>query len=75
MSTCSCKDRQLADLPNFSMKLNEKTFTIKLSSLFEKKGEDECKLLMYPVDMSTALEYKWVVGDKFLFNFYTIFDN
>lgn len=24
--------------------------------------------------MSTSIDYKWVAGDKFLSNFYTIFD-
>lgn len=42
--------------------------------MLEDKGEGQCQLLMYPKDMSESIEYKWVVGDKFLQNFYTIFD-
>jgi len=29
---------------------------------------------MYPSDQSLGVEYKWVVGDLFMQNFYSIFD-
>ena len=33
-----------------------------------------CKLLMYPYDISMTATYKWVLGVQFLQNFYTIYD-
>jgi len=45
------------------------------SYLKKKTGEqDKCILLMHPHDVSLSVDYKWVMGDQFLQNFYSIFD-
>ena len=43
-------------------------------STFMKRHDGKCTLLMYPNDVSLSVERKWVVGDLFLQNFYSIFD-
>jgi hypothetical protein len=43
-------------------------------STFMKRQDGKCTLLMYPNDVSLSVERKWVVGDLFLQNFYSIFD-
>jgi len=48
---------------------------VPVSSFLRKNGNEKCTLLMYPNDdTSLTVDSKWVVGDAFLSNFYTIFD-
>jgi hypothetical protein len=44
-------------------------------ALIRQLDDGSCNLLMHPnEDTSLSVEQKWIVGDTFLRNFYTIFD-
>lgn len=71
---CDCNNEDYAKLKPFEIKSGGKSFEIPVSA-FLKKKENKCTLLMYPNDdTSLTVERKWVVGDTFLSNFYSIFD-
>ena len=71
---CECSDEKIKALKPFTFKAGEKTVELAVTSFLKKKDDNKCILLMYPSDQSLTVEYKWVVGDLFMQNFYSIFD-
>ena len=72
---CQCEDEDYQKLQPFEIKSGGKLFQIPVSAFLRKNDETKCTLLMYPNDdTSLTVDQKWVVGDTFLSNFYSIFD-
>jgi len=70
---CTCTEKQFRNLKPLVTQIGNKEVTLPVST-FMKRNEGKCTLLMYPNDVSLSVERKWVVGDLFLQNYYTIFD-
>lgn len=73
MYDCACTQEALDKLPPLETLIGDKMVTLPPST-FMKRQDGKCTLLMYPNDVSLSVERKWVVGDLFLQNFYSIFD-
>lgn len=71
---CECPQDKYNALKPFTFKAGEKVVELEKSTFLKRKGEGKCQLIMYPTDQSLGVEYKWVVGDLFMQNFYSIFD-
>ena len=74
LNDCDCPDDKYNALKPFTFKAGEKVVELEKSTFLKRKGEGKCQLIMYPTDQSLGVEYKWVVGDLFMQNFYSIFD-
>ena len=87
---CDCTKDQFKKLKPLQLNIAGKAFNMPVEAWmsFEEKQrieQDEsdavnlpqpknCRLLMYPYDISMTATYKWVLGVQFLQNFYTIYD-
>ena len=70
---CECSEEAFKGLKPLITQIGNKEVTLPPST-FMKRKDGKCTLLMYPNDVSLSVERKWVVGDLFLQNYYTIFD-
>ena len=70
---CECSEEAFKNLKPLVTQIGNKEITLPPST-FMKRKDGKCTLLMYPNDVSLSVERKWVVGDLFLQNYYTIFD-
>lgn len=73
---CGCPDEQYANLKPLETQVSGKTVSLPVGAYLKKKTDapGKCTLLMHPFDVSTGVESKWVMGDQFMQNFYSIFD-
>jgi len=54
--------------------VGDKDIDLPVRSYLKRRDDGKCVLLMHPNDVSLGVESKWVMGDLFMQNFYSIFD-
>lgn len=71
---CECSQESYDKLKPLETKIGDKTVALPVRSFLKRKDNGACTLLMYPNDVSQSVEFKWVMGDLFMQNYYSIFD-